>query len=90
MEDIIVFLGSDHVIQAPSLNPTSRDLLLYTDKAAAAACCPFTAGVLNAYLLNAAKLSKGSVSRTGESGIRLLSQDALPALSFLGAGFITH
>lgn len=89
MEDIIVFLGSDHVIQKPQLDPVSHDLLLYTDKAAAAKTCRYAAGVLNTYRLNMATLQTKSIAAEGCSGIRILSPDALSSLSFLDAGFIT-
>lgn len=89
MDDMIVFIGSDHVIQSPRLDPVSRELILYTDRAAATACCPFTASVLNAYRLNTAKLEEEGISQLGESEIRIISPDAVRALSFLGAGFVT-
>ena len=89
MDDMIVFIGSDHVIQSPCIDPVSRELILYTDKAAATACCPFTAGVLNAYSLNPTKLEEEGVSQLGESEIRIISPDAARALSFLGACFVT-
>lgn len=89
MDDMIVFIGSDHVIQSPCIDPVSQELIVYTDKAAATACCPFTASVLNTYRLSTAKLEEKCISQLGESEIRIISPDAVRALSFLGACFVT-
>ena len=59
MEKILVYLGSDHVIQHPSFGVREKILKLTTDREAAIsqACEQDAAGVINAYYLNLDSLS---------------------------------
>ena len=59
MEKILVYLGSDHVIQHPSFGVREKILKLTTDRGAAIsqACEQDAAGVINAYYLNLDSLS---------------------------------
>lgn len=59
MDKILVYLGSDHVIQHPSFDVREKILKLTTDRevAIAQACGQDAVGVINAYSLNLDSLS---------------------------------
>ena len=59
MEKILVYLGSDHVIQHPSFGVRENILNMTTDREAAIsqACKQDAAGVINPYSLDLASLS---------------------------------
>ena len=59
MEKILVYLGSDHVIQHPSFGVRERVMKMATDRKAAVfqACKQDAAGVVNSYYLDLDSLS---------------------------------
>lgn len=75
---MILFIGSDHVIQQPSSDFQKDTLFLTADSAIAAqyACASNAAGVINVYQLD----------MDGSADFR--SVTALEALKFMGASFV--
>lgn len=70
MEKMIVYLGSDHVIQQPCFGLRENTLRLATSREAAIrqACRRQAAGILNAYVLDLDRLSVKSPNQEVLSG----------------------
>lgn len=70
MEKILVYLGSDHVIQKPKFGLRETKLYVTTDKEAARlqACRHNAAGIVNSYLLDLDALRVKAQNQTGLEG----------------------
>lgn len=89
MNDLTVYIGSDHVIQYPEFDFRKSSLSITIDSATAAkqACKRNAAGMVNTYRLNADSLVAHDLTIQGDAVI-LHSEAALDALMFLGASFV--
>lgn len=70
MEKMIVYLGSDHVIQQPCFGLREHTLRLATTREAAIrqACRRHAAGILNAYLLDLGRLTVKTPEQEAPNG----------------------
>ena len=106
MNSMILYIGSEHVIQEPHFDLMQDSLRAESDRDTGTrkACQRDYAGVLNTYRLdlqslNVIQQSEGADSaeadvvickNPGDSYVSIRSQKALKQLSFLGACFVTR
>lgn len=106
MSRMILYIGSEHVIQEPHFDVMKDSLRVETDRSIGMqkACQHFQAGVLNSYSLNLQPLTiiNGSESEqvydadvvmyenSDDHFVSIRSPKALKQLTFLGAAFVSR
>lgn len=86
---MILYIGSDHVIQQPSIDFRRDTLSVTTDSAVAAehACKRNAAGIINAYRFDPESALQNDII-IKEDSVAFCSDTALEALKFMGASFV--
>lgn len=89
MRNLIVYLGSDHVVQRPGFDFQKNTLSMTCNfrDAAAQACKRNAAGILNTYRIDLDLLSDKDIVFFNDQ-VTLCSMDAINALVFIGASFV--
>lgn len=89
IENLTVYLGSDHVILKPTSGIRPKEVLLTTEAGAAVrqACSNCVAGVLNSYRMDLKSVPTADYLIENER-VFLRTEKALDALTFTGATFV--